>query len=112
LDVSRGKLPRYPLTKAEYIELSQGLKKEACKKATKSALISCRTTFAIVLEVAGARFIGQSLAVGAFGVCEIMVPLASWMHVEEVAVKIIVQPLLQYSATPTSERLRTVSGKI
>jgi hypothetical protein len=31
----------------------------------------------MVLEVAEAKSMGQSLAVGAFGVCEIIVPVAS-----------------------------------
>jgi hypothetical protein len=64
------------------------------------------------VEVAGGRCIGQSIASGSFGDCDMTVPVASWTKVAHVAVKVMVQPLLQYSATPTRERLRTLSGKI
>lgn len=52
------------------------------------------------------------MAFGAFGVCDIIVPVASWIHVEEVDVRIRVQPLLQYSAAPTSDRFSTLSGNM
>ena len=66
----------------------------------------------MVFGLAVANPIGQSLASGALAVCEIIVPVASCMQVEEVAVKIIVHPLLQNSATPTRERFRELSGKM
>jgi len=95
-----------------YRALSQGLKKEAWLNATKSAFISCLTTFAIVLGIAGVSIMGQSLSVGFFGVWEIIVPVASWIQVEEVDVRMRVQPLLQYSAAPTSDLFKILSGKI
>jgi len=55
---------------------------------------------------------GQSLSVGFFGVWEIIVPVASWIQVEEVDVRMRVQPLLQYSAAPTSDLFKILSGKI
>jgi hypothetical protein len=78
-----------------------------------SAWISLRITLlAELLEAVVWSSIGHNGASGSFSECDITVPLASWIRVADVEVKVIVQPLLQYSARPTRERLRALSSKM